>query len=64
MTKCYLKECEKEVYPESYWCTRTHQLAWQEENYNSSNHPQKDIQKIQARLKEMGQEARKKQHAV
>ena len=58
-TQCYLKECEKDAYPDSYWCTRTCQLEWQEKEYGRT-HERKTpltIDKIQERLIEMGKKA-------
>lgn len=53
---CYLKDCVKPAYPDSYWCTRTHQLAWQEENYGRSDTRKipLTIVEMQKRLKDMG----------
>lgn len=48
MVKCYFvsKEvdengerikCRENAYPDSCWCSRTHQLEWQKENYGRTD---------------------------
>lgn len=61
--QCYLKDCKKKAYPGSYWCTRTHQLEWQKENYGNKeiHKTYLTIPQIQERLKEMGKMAKLKE---
>ena len=53
-------QCEKEAYGDSYWCTRTHQIAWKEENYGleSTLKQHRSIEEIQKKLLQMGKKTR------
>ena len=63
-TQCYLEDCQKDAYPDSYWCTRTHQLEWQEKTYGRTFERKTPITipEIQARLLEMGKRAAKEEN--
>lgn len=71
MTQCYYNDgvkdnegnslrCEKEAYPGSYWCTKDHQIKYQNATYGGSgeNKPKKSIEEIQKRILEMKKKAR------
>ena len=52
---CYYDGCGKKVYPNSYWCTKTHQILWQKAHYGEDGEKRgpKSVEQIQQQIQRL-----------